>query len=497
MFLISMSLFWMKNFLKKVWFVILLGYASKCVKENQRKINISIALSVLMLPILLSVILCSTILSAPLLALFTLPVFIIGFPRPQRIWPSVDLAGKSASSDWVFYHQISPVLLKELQKELYCGVLSRCQPGDFLLARFQDRLIWISILERGLLYHNIVIKGLELQETSCHTAEAESIDDVFNLESYGILNKHFIHTLRPLTEVKLDVYSDARNVLTGIIDNPVFLRNVSSTFPKALLFMLVRCFKERCLLGMDDADSILTNNSDTICQLKNNQLAVISDEPFHVFPFPADQNTNETKFINDDNNDNNDDNDDDDDDEFGDFGFGDSTSDNNVSVGDDDDDVDNDKQLEKTATATGSTKKKRIIDPPQSWVSMIPYKDTDPVISSSSAFDVELYHSIVDSICQKGDTDQIKKDTSLMQSYRLLVRNCYYLVEQAGTSGGSPANEGAGHCYKLFSGRIPWSPKIGWIENNLILKQMILKAYRLVWSSALFLLLLCKRDYLS
>lgn len=460
MFLISMSVFWIKTFLKKLWFVILLVYASKCVKENQPKINISIGVSVLMLPILLSVILCSTILSAPLLALFTLPVFIIGFPRPQRIWPCVDSAGKSASSDWVFYQQISPVLLRELQKQLFHGVLSRCQPGDFLLARFQDRLLWISILERGLFYHNIVVKGLELQETSCHTVEAESIDDILNLESYGWFNKHLLHTLTPLTEVKLDVYSDARNVLIGIIDNPVFLKNVSSTFPKVLLCLLVKCFKERCLLGMDDDDSILTSNSDSY-QPKNNHLALISDKPFSVFPF-LEQDTNETKFTAPAESTN------DSDDEFGDFGFDDSASDI-VSIEDDD-------NKHETNTST-TTKKVMIIDPPRTWLNTMPYRDIDTILSSNT-FDVEFYHSIIDSICQKENPDQIKKDTSLMRSYHLLVQNCFYLVEKAGTPGGS--SEGAGHCFKVFSGKIPWSPKIAWIENNIILKQMVLKAYRFV-----------------
>ena len=38
--------------------------------------------------------------------------------------------------------------------------------------------MWVQVLERGFGYCQISVKGLELQETSCHTVEATRIDDI-------------------------------------------------------------------------------------------------------------------------------------------------------------------------------------------------------------------------------------------------------------------------------------------------------------------------------
>ena len=61
------------------------------------------------------------------------------------------------------------------------GALGVVRPGDVYLLRFQNRIAWIQVIESVLMYHRIVIKGLELQETSCHTEEATSIDTMFQL----------------------------------------------------------------------------------------------------------------------------------------------------------------------------------------------------------------------------------------------------------------------------------------------------------------------------
>ena len=46
------------------------------------------------------------------------------------------------------------------------------QVGNHYLMRYQDRMVWVNVLERGAAYCTVSVKGLELQETSCHTAEA-------------------------------------------------------------------------------------------------------------------------------------------------------------------------------------------------------------------------------------------------------------------------------------------------------------------------------------
>ncbi|XP_058149328.1 pecanex-like protein 4 isoform X6 [Dasypus novemcinctus] len=125
-------------------------------------------------------------------------------------------------------------------------------PGSHFLGRFQDRLIWIIILERGYTYCCINIKGLELQETSCHTAEARRVDEVFESafqqEEYArgySLNEHFGNILTPYTVLPVKLYSDARSVLSGIIDSHENLKEFKDDFVKVLVWLLVQyCSKK-------------------------------------------------------------------------------------------------------------------------------------------------------------------------------------------------------------------------------------------------------------
>jgi hypothetical protein len=131
----------------------------------------------------------------------------------------------------------------------YCSVVyvvGEAHPGNHYLVRFQDRLLWVMILERGAGYCTVNIKGLELQETSCHTTEAVRLDDVFDLafdhestSTLGRFNKYPLHTLTPVDAANIKAYSDARNVLTGIIDSPDSLAMVKTSFMKSLVWVLL------------------------------------------------------------------------------------------------------------------------------------------------------------------------------------------------------------------------------------------------------------------
>ncbi|XP_067847994.1 pecanex-like protein 4 isoform X2 [Heptranchias perlo] len=119
-------------------------------------------------------------------------------------------------------------------------------PGSHFLCRFQDRLIWVLILERGFSYCCINIKGLELQETSCHTAEARRVDEMFemtfeqdNRAKTCSVNQHFGNILTPCAVLPVEVYSDARNVLTGIIDSHENLKQLKEDFVKVFIWVLL------------------------------------------------------------------------------------------------------------------------------------------------------------------------------------------------------------------------------------------------------------------
>lgn len=91
-----------------------------------------------------------------------------------------------------------------------------------------------------------------MQETSCHAAEAHRVDEIFEMafehqEHTKILspNRHFGHILTPCTVLPVRLYSDARNVLSGIIDSNENLKHLKDDFIKVLVWMLVQyCYKK-------------------------------------------------------------------------------------------------------------------------------------------------------------------------------------------------------------------------------------------------------------
>ncbi|XP_027567571.1 pecanex-like protein 4 isoform X2 [Pipra filicauda] len=241
------------QFVSKLQFALAILLTSWTEKKQRRKSTAAlITLNVVFFPILLTLIAISALLSSPLLPLFTLPVFLVGFPRPVRSWPGPVGATACVCPDTVYYQQLVPSLAVALQSALATGSLGLSLPGSHYLCRFQDRLMWILVLEKGFTYCGVNIKGLELQETSCHAAEAHRVDEIFEMafehqERTKILspNPHFGHILTPCTVVPVRLYSDARNVLSGIIDSHENLKHLKDDFIKVLVWMLVQyCYKK-------------------------------------------------------------------------------------------------------------------------------------------------------------------------------------------------------------------------------------------------------------
>ncbi|XP_068110531.1 pecanex-like protein 4 [Hyperolius riggenbachi] len=237
----------------KLQFAITVLLTSWTEKKQRRKSTSSlITVNIIFFPLVLTLIILSAALSSPLLALFTLPVFLVGFPRPIRSWPGAVGAAACVCSDTVYYQQMVPGFAAALQAAFASGSLGVVSPGSHYLCRFQDRLIWLLILERGYTYCCVNVKGLELQETSCHTAEARRVDEVFEMafeqaENTGrfAFNNHFGNVLTPCTVIPVSVYSDARNVLSGIIDSHDNLKQFKDDFIKVLLWVLIQtCYKK-------------------------------------------------------------------------------------------------------------------------------------------------------------------------------------------------------------------------------------------------------------
>lgn len=81
-----------------------------------------------------------------------------------------------------------------------------------------------------------------MQETSCHTQEAQFIDDFFDSAFENPTNSYTNPNLKScmscLDVLLFEGYSDAKNTLVGILDNPDTLKLISQFFPKILHYFL-------------------------------------------------------------------------------------------------------------------------------------------------------------------------------------------------------------------------------------------------------------------
>lgn len=111
------------QFLSKLKFTLTVLVTSWTEKKQRRQsAGTLLALNASLCPLLLLVVTLSALLSAPLLPLFTLPIFLVGFPRPQRSWPG-PVGTACPCPDSIFYQQMSTSLASALRTAFARGSL--------------------------------------------------------------------------------------------------------------------------------------------------------------------------------------------------------------------------------------------------------------------------------------------------------------------------------------------------------------------------------------
>lgn len=235
--------------------------------------------SLLLSPLVLGILVLSVLLSSPLTPLFCFPIFFVGFPRPKRAWPSLIMQMLGSSEGSIYYQQLMPKLVNQLRSMFSYGNLT--SKSDFLLIRYQDRLIIVQILEKGYKYCNVIVRGLELQETSCHTVEAAQVDEIFEdtftrerNSLFGFNFNYWLNTLTPLNCFVINTYSDAHSVLTGIIDQPANISQQCTNFMKCLIWVLLKyktSDKDRNNIKTSHLrENIMTLETDPVISLNDN-----------------------------------------------------------------------------------------------------------------------------------------------------------------------------------------------------------------------------------
>ena len=244
--LVLISFVWSRivEFIEKIYLCPVLLFSSIEDRASRRNYAfLMFQVTCIMSPVIVLVTALASIISAPLLPMFTLPVFFLTFPRPSRFWPGPIGDNATTSSDSIYYEQAASNVLgkfNEAARTMRLGVL---QPESMFLLRFEDKIFWIQVMEKGNGFFSYSLKGMELQETSCHSLEAARIDDNFDsaFEKKSLVNNFPLDTLTPLTAIQVRMYSDTKNNLAGVITDKETLKLVAETFIETLLWLLVKC----------------------------------------------------------------------------------------------------------------------------------------------------------------------------------------------------------------------------------------------------------------
>ena len=121
------------------------------------------------------------------------------------------------------------------------------------------------------------------------------------------------------------------------------------------------------------------------------------------------------------------------------------------------------------------------LDLPSQWKSSIPV-DRHYLDSLSSKLPDFWFRHVVKCLSFGGDSEAIAQsilsDSALAGFYKHLTCACYALVEVLGFPGSSAVAAGPGHVHKVYTGDVPWSVYVDWLEKDAELKSLILKAYR-------------------
>lgn len=203
----------------------------------------------ILLPVTASVLVCTVLLDTALIPYLGFAFFIIGYPKPQRGWSSINPVSANPSderSDGHLYQALMPELIVQVQRMVSEDPFS-FQRDRFYLLKNEKMIMLIQVLERGHNYLYFTMKGTELQETTvCHAEENGRMNDECELLfEKNQRNANFAFSLSPMRQLSFDVYDDQKVSLAGIIESPDFEALVKKAFMHIVLLKLRENFTKR------------------------------------------------------------------------------------------------------------------------------------------------------------------------------------------------------------------------------------------------------------
>lgn len=516
----------LNDFFQKATFMLTMFVTSWTEPKQRHKATVpTLIASLVLFPCLLLILILSVAISAPLKPLFCFPIFFVGFPRPKRMWPSLSSTNSSTSEDSVFYKQLVPKLCLALRDSIASGTL--LTKSDFFLARYQDRFVIIQVLEKGYKYCTVIVKGLELQETSCHTVEASMVDNVFEevfcqeRNTSVMLNQNVLNTMTPMECMHVDTYSDAHNILTGVIDLPENIQRQSSNFMKCLIWVLLN-HKEKQKQSFSNSRSDPTKSlqgSEHLVVLPDDKVFDLQVERKVSRNFLSPTETLPTTV----------------------FSYSDEGRNSDIDCSEDDTDKEGNHWHQSAFSAQEDDPLKSFGFPAQdigkrghtgmanigsvhffqkhkaekddiTKFSNFPHTKVFPVdggdlvdISSKdveqafawanllsscrrippqthSEFPEKWFYHVLRSYHVGSEASLQSKDNALFNLYKDVVMRCFAIVNMFGLQG-NVLEAGARHIYQVYHKHIPWSPELDLIEHDAELMQLIIAAFRSVSNS--------------
>ncbi|KAJ3067828.1 Pecanex-like protein 4, partial [Podochytrium sp. JEL0797] len=196
-----------------------------------------LGLSVLVSPIGLVL---SSLLNAPLMPVLGLPIYWVGFLRPERgwwAWTDTEFAPHPVSQ---LYKHLTPSLLSRLSASTHFQPF-RLFPLDTpppLLVRMDSKIMFVRVVENWSEGYQVVVTGLEMRGTSCHEVERVVVEEVGEEGEEGRWVSGCL--LEPLGYFNITTYSDSSSVLTGVLDHPDTLKLFPDLLFKCLVYVVWR-----------------------------------------------------------------------------------------------------------------------------------------------------------------------------------------------------------------------------------------------------------------
>ena len=206
-------------------------------KLRTRHPTLFLALSIALLPYHVALLTASAVLAFPVYPLLGSTVFLPSYPRPARVFSALMPSKEQSMPQWYYQHLVDRVV--ESIDAVLASAGGPLEEGEtkVVMLRSEPYTLVLTVTAATTTAYTASFKGLELQRTSCHTAEALHLDECIDRwrARLGRLNPHPLHTYQHAGDVRLSTYVPNIVSLVGVLDGRDNLGLVREAFYRQLV----------------------------------------------------------------------------------------------------------------------------------------------------------------------------------------------------------------------------------------------------------------------